>query len=77
MIVIIDLKISKYSLHSIVNDFRNVRPSFAHILRPLLQTLKHIVLNIEVDGVDFDHLFGIPSELEDMRTKNIIETIDI
>ena len=42
-----------------------------------MRTLKHIVMNVEVDGVDVDPLFSIPSELEDMRTKNIIETITI
>ena len=42
-----------------------------------MQTLKHIAVNIEVYGVDVDPLFGIPSELEDLRTKNIIETITI
>ena len=47
------------------------------MVRPSMRTLKHIVLDIEVNGVDVDPLFGIPSDLEDMRTKNIIETIDI
>ena len=42
-----------------------------------MQTLKHIIVNAVVDGVDVDPLFGIPSELEDMRTKNIIETVTI
>jgi hypothetical protein len=42
-----------------------------------MQTLKHIVLEINVDDDDVDPLFGIPSEFEDMRTKNIIETITI
>ena len=42
-----------------------------------MQTLKHIVVNIDVDDDDVDPLFGIPSELEDMRTKNIIETVTI
>ena len=40
-----------------------------------MQTLKHIVVNIlHMDG---DPLFGIPSEFEDMRSKNIIETVTI
>jgi hypothetical protein len=47
------------------------------MLRPSMQTLKHIVVNIHVDDDDVDPLFGIPSELEDMRTKNIIETVTI
>ena len=50
------------------------------MLRPSMQTLKHMVVNfydIDIDGVDFDPLFGIPSELEDMRNNNIIETIEI
>jgi hypothetical protein len=42
-----------------------------------MQTLKHIVLDIRVNDDDVDPLFGIPSEFEDMRTKNIIETITI
>jgi hypothetical protein len=43
-----------------------------------MQTLKHIVVNFyDIDYVDDDALFGIPSEFEDMRTKNIIETITI
>ena len=42
-----------------------------------MQTLKHIVVQIHVDDVNNDPLFGIPSELEDMRTKNIIESITI
>ena len=47
------------------------------MLRPSIRTLKHIVLNIHVDDDDVDPLFGIPSELEDMRTNNIIETVTI
>jgi hypothetical protein len=51
--------------------------SLADMLRPSILTLKHIALTIEVDGDDVDPLFGIPSELENMRNKNIIETITI
>ena len=47
------------------------------MLRPSMDTLKHIVVNIDVDDVDIDPLFGIPSELEDMRSKNIIESVTI
>jgi len=47
------------------------------MLRPSVHTLKHIVVDIEVDNVDVDPLFGIPSELEDMRTKNIVESVTI
>ena len=48
------------------------------MLRPSMHTLKHIVVGILIDDdVDNDPLFGIPSELEDMRTKNIIETVTI
>ena len=47
------------------------------MLRPSMQTLKHIVVDTEVDDVNDDPLFGIPSELEDMRTNNIVETITI
>jgi hypothetical protein len=42
-----------------------------------MQTLKHIVVEFYVDGDDVDPLFGIPSELEEMRSKNIIETVTI
>ena len=52
-------------------------PSLADMLRPSMQTLKHIVVNGHVNDVDVDPLFGIPSELDDMRTKNIIETVTI
>jgi hypothetical protein len=52
--------------------------SLADMLRPSMQTLKHIVVNIDVMlYVDVDPLFGIPSALEDMRAKNIIETVTI
>jgi hypothetical protein len=49
------------------------------MLRPFMQTLKHIALdfNFHGEGVDVDPLFGIPSEFEDMRSKNIIEIIEI
>ena len=42
-----------------------------------MQTLKDIAVKIDVDSVNVDPLFGIPSELENMRSKNIIETITI
>ena len=49
------------------------------MLRPSMQTLKHIVLDIHVNDNDDDPLpvFGILSEFEDIRTKNIIETVTI
>ena len=47
------------------------------MLQPSMQTLKHIVVDVTVGGNDVDPLFGIPSELEIIRTKNIIETITI
>jgi hypothetical protein len=48
------------------------------MLRPSMQTLKHIVVNIDVHDVDNDDpLFGIPSDLEAMRTNNIVESITI
>ena len=47
------------------------------MLRPSMQTLKHIVVIFHnVDDRD-DSLLGIPSEFEDMGTKNIIETVTI
>ena len=42
-----------------------------------MQTLKHIVVETHVDDVDVDPLFGIPFDLENMRTENIIESIRI
>ena len=47
------------------------------MLRPSMQTLKHIVVNILIYGIVVNPLFGIPNELEDMRTKNIIESVTI
>jgi hypothetical protein len=47
------------------------------MLKPSMQTLKHIFLIIYVDDVDVDPLSGIPFELEIMRTRNIIETVSI
>ena len=47
------------------------------MLRPSMQTLKHIVVTTEVDGDDVDPLSGIPFELEEMRSNNIIETVTI
>ena len=46
------------------------------MLRPSMQTLKHIVVAINSDGAG-DPLFCIPSEFEDMRTNNNIETVTI
>ena len=60
-----------------VSDPQNVRPSLADMLRPSMQTLKHIVLNTIVYNDIFDPLLGIPSELEVMRSKNIIESVTI
>ena len=44
-----------------------------------MQTLKHIV--VDIDLIDYyeraDPLAGIVSMLEDMRTKNVIETVTI
>jgi hypothetical protein len=41
------------------------------MLRPSMQTLKHLVVNIQVVDHFDDPLFDIPSELEVVRTKNI------
>ena len=40
-------------------------------------TLRHIVVDIHVVHSGEDYLLGIPSKFEDMRTKNIIETVTI
>ena len=61
----------------LVRDPLNYRPSLVDLLRPSIQTLKHIVIDVDVDIDDVDPLFGIPSELEEMRSKNIIETVTI
>ena len=42
-----------------------------------MHTLRYLDITIHVDDLDFDPLAGIPSELEDMRNKNIIENIII
>ena len=47
------------------------------MLRPSMRTLKHIVVNVGVDDVDIDPLFDISSELKEMHTINVIETITI
>ena len=47
------------------------------MLRPSMQTLRHLDMVIYVDGLDTDPLAGIPFELEDMRKKNTIEIITI
>ena len=47
------------------------------MLRPSMQTLKHIVVNFHDVDDRYTSLLGIPSEFEDMRTKNIIETVTI
>jgi hypothetical protein len=61
----------------LVWDSENVRPGLADMLKPSMQTLKNIVLTIHVDDEDVDPLFGIPSDFEVMRTRNIIETVTI
>ena len=43
------------------------------MLRPFMQTLKLVVVDNDFYHDDVDPLFGIPSELEDMRSKHIIE----
>jgi len=63
--------------HISFRDPRNVRPSLSDMLRPSMQTLRHIVVNIHVVNDGDDSVLGIPSEFEDMRTKNIIETVTI
>ena len=47
------------------------------MLKPLMPTLKHIVVIFHVYDCDVDPLIGFPSELEVIHTRNIIETIDI
>ena len=62
----------------LVLEPQNVRqPTLSDILRPSMQTLRHIVVNIHVVIDGDDSLLDIPSEFEDMRTKNIIETVTI
>ena len=57
---------------------RPVRPCLADMLRPSMQTLKHIhfVLDIDDDD-DSSTLFSIPSEFKEMCTKISIETVTI
>ena len=42
-----------------------------------MKTLKHIFIDVHINDDDEDPLSGIHSELEDMSTKNIIETVTI
>ena len=42
-----------------------------------MHTLRYLDITTHVNDLDFDPLAGIPSELEDMRNKNIIENIII
>ena len=55
----------------------NVRCNLSDMLRPSMQTLKHLVVNIHVVDAGDDSLHRITSEFEDMRTKKIIETVTI
>ena len=43
---------------------------------PINADSEYIVVNIDVDDIDVNFLFDIPSEL-DMCTKNIIKTVAI
>ncbi|KAF8966544.1 hypothetical protein BDZ97DRAFT_2073981 [Flammula alnicola] len=55
-----------------------VWPGLADMLRPSMQTLKHVDMAIHVNDADDDPLASLPSELEDMcNNKNIIENISI
>jgi len=47
------------------------------MLRPSMQTLKHIVMTTYVGEVADYPLFGFSSDLEDIRSKNVIESITI
>ena len=47
------------------------------MLKPSLETLKHIIVEVDVYDDEVDPLFGIPSDLEEMRAKNVIETLTI
>ena len=56
---------------------QHVKPSIADMPRPSMETLKHILVNFYYVEVDDNPLFGTPSEFEEMRTKNFIETVTI
>ena len=58
--------------------FLIARSCLADMLRPSMQTLKHIhfVLDIDDDD-DSSTLFSIPSEFKEMCTKISIETVTI
>ncbi|KAF8334460.1 hypothetical protein F5887DRAFT_1079686 [Amanita rubescens] len=51
--------------------------SFADLLRPSMQTIKNLHVELFVRDNDDDPLFRLPSELEVMRSKNVIESITI
>ena len=64
----------------LVHNPQHFIPSLADMLQPLMQTLKHLVVelvDIIIDDDNIDFLFSIPSKLEDMHTKNIIKTVTI
>ena len=47
------------------------------MLRPSMQTLKHISLIVSVHFLEGDPLCAIPSDLEVMRNDNVIESVNI
>ena len=51
--------------------------SFADLLRPSMQTIKNLHVELFVRDNDDDPLFHLPSEFEVMRSKNVIESITI
>ena len=51
--------------------------SLADLLRPSMETIKNLHVELFVRDNDDDPLFHLPSELEVMRSKNVIESITI
>lgn len=61
----------------LVHDPTLAWTSLADLLRPSMQTIKNLHVELFVRDDDDDPLFHLPSELEVMRSKNVIESITI
>jgi hypothetical protein len=71
--IIMFIKISALLVHSPMSAWT----SLADLLRPSMQTIKNLHVELFVRDYDDDLLFRLPSELEVMRSKNVIKSITI
>jgi hypothetical protein len=59
-------------------DVSFIQPNIADMLQPSMRTLTHLNIYIILDpDLDRDPLSGIPAQLEDMRSTNIIQSINL